>query len=306
MFAIKELLQVDHQNERIVERILTDFSHELPETMNDAATIFVTFSRCFGQNAQDDEDQDRFVEVLEQLNITPNELFSLIASHPVIIHNPLIAKAKAADNNFCSRRARGFLLLLMHRCYMFAITDYFRFRVTSAIGYLRVEVEAAALMSIIRDNPMIASEWIQIDDDEKGRKFFNKHKTRIQQFLKKNHLDATWDMASGSAHHARFASIVSGLFQRTFKKNSREVDEYNFKFQDFSNEDLSIFVLKALVILRTQSDLFHLICKALPEVNDPILLECRLPAFDLRCKRLLERFQSTFPKDVARWKAGTI
>jgi hypothetical protein len=56
MTRIDRLLETDHKNEVLAKRVLDDFTPELLEALEDAAAIFETFSKCFGEGPGDTDD----------------------------------------------------------------------------------------------------------------------------------------------------------------------------------------------------------------------------------------------------------
>ncbi len=72
------------------------------------------------------------LETHEELNALINGELSKEGCDPEIIE-----RARAAKYRFMSRRVRGILLTFCFRSFMFAATDLYRLRVTSALGACR-------------------------------------------------------------------------------------------------------------------------------------------------------------------------
>ena len=195
------------------------------------------------------------------------------------------------------------LLIYMHRCYMFCATDALRLRLSSAMGYLRLQIEAAALMDIIRRSPVVGQEWVSIRDDSSGRRFHQKHAKVIAEFRRDYNLEFEWNIASATTQHVRLHSIVFGLNYRTYTEPTQEVSEIWISFQEADPSRPQDMILRFLSILRTQERLLNAIPRVTPEVDDPILLDIRLPKYTRKIDGLWTRFADRFPSDAQHWTA---
>jgi hypothetical protein len=304
MSDIDQLLQVDTDNILVTKKFYREYSPQLFEALEEATQLFKTFARAYGQEALDHDDVRLVNERGLQLGAPDGEtLFSML--YAPLPNDPeraqIVRDGKAAVDRIRARRVRGFLLTLTDRSYMFAVTDLLRLRITSALGSLRVQIEAVALMTIMQKNPAVALDWLEIHNDEAGRKFFTKHRQSITDFSKRYDLMQAWNMASGSAQHARFASIVQGLSLQSSSKGHKRVDEYKLIFQESSNEP-AYLILYTLYILRTQQRLFLALLEALPEITDPLLMNTRIPAFGLKIDKLWGHIGEAYSEYVARWR----
>jgi len=300
MSEIQLLLEADSKNVEATKQLYADYHPYLTEALDEAAALFKTLSRAYGQKAKDDADSKMLNDLADRYGISgADELRSLIESPPP--NDPakldFLSEFNELEHRWMSRRVRGMLLLLSFRCYMFAATDLFRIRISSAIGHLRVQVEAVALMNMICKKPDIASEWIKISNHKEGKRFFRSHP--IRDFIDKHDLAHAWNLASGSAQHARFASIVYGLAQVTSQKDHRRIDQYNVVFQEGEPHER---ILYTLFLLRTQYQLFIAIREGLEEVEDPLLINTRFPNFKSKVEFLWKRLEEVFPEKVKLWK----
>jgi len=305
MTDINKLLDVDGENATKTIRFFAEFNHELPEALEEAAQLFITFSHMFDLKARDDDEQQVFESCGKSLNaINGEELWSIMQS-PLpqdAARAKIIKDAKAALDRMYSRRVRGQLLLLSYRSYMFAATDLLRLRRTPALGHFRIQIEAVGLMSIVQKEPTVASEWLAIVTEQDGKRFFDRYKRRLRKFNDLTNLAVAYNLASGSAQHARLASIVLGLSQRIFEERGRHVEQHYLKFQEIDPERPYELITWALFFLETQYKLFLAISEALPEATDPILIDTRLPNFRSKVSRLWKHLEKTYPDQVAKWR----
>lgn len=304
MSEIKKLLEVDAENAVKTEQFFAGYNPELPEALEEGAQLFRTFSRVYSQGAKDDEDHRILASYSERLtSLEPEGLRSILRSP--LPKDPKRAKAvraaREAANRWMSRRARGVLLILAFRCYMFAVTDLLRLRISVAYGHFRVQIETVALMRIMVHEPSVALDWIELGaDHQKGKTFFRKYSKKVRVFIDNFGLETVWNLASGTAQHARFASVVYGLSQDTFEECGRKVDRYEVMFQEVQKDNPFDLILRTSFLLLMQYQIFLALREALPEVDDPILLETRLPKFRSRVRRIWASMEKAYPEEVSR------
>ena len=306
--SIDKLLELDSENVGITKKNLAIFSPELPDALDDAARLFETFAHAFSQAGKDDEDISVLNDCFQKLKAnTKNEMDAILKSPPPTGDSEkarTVLAAKAAYNRMWSRRIRGILLVYAHRCYEYAVTDLLRLRISSALGYLRNQIEAVAQISIMRENPEVAYEWLNVANNENGLRYYNKYKQKIFEFRDKHNLNFAWNLASGTSQHVRLASLVSSLSLSSFEERGRHVTEVKVSFQEVRPDEPEGLFLKALTILRTQERLFSVMAAddCLPESCDPILVDVRIPRFRQKGDRLWSRGEQVFPNQVAKWR----
>ena len=299
MSEIETLLKCDEDNAKMTQRLFADHNAELPEALEDAVQLFVTFARVFSQEAKDDLEQETLQTIQEELGFSDAEEFysAIISSDPNSLDSGRLLEARNAVDRFYSRRGRGVLLLLIHRCFMFAVTDLLRLRGNVALGQLRLAVEAAYYINIMRDNPSVAHEWLHLQTDDEGKRFFHKHKQGLRRFMDQYELAGLYNSTSGTAQHARFASVVFGLRFDSVVKANRRGDQYKFVFQEGEPRQQ---LLWAVFLLEMQYRLFMAMRKGLPEITDPLLVNTRLPHLRKKVNRLWKQLERVFPEQATR------
>ena len=101
MTDINKLLDVDAENVTQFIRFFAEFNHELPEVLEEAAQLFITFTRMFSLKARDDDEQRVFNACGKSLNASNGEeLWS-------IMHSPLSQDPKRAETILEAKAARG-------------------------------------------------------------------------------------------------------------------------------------------------------------------------------------------------------
>jgi hypothetical protein len=232
-------------------------------------------------------------------------LFSEPASQPtpVSISNDA---ARAAIARIYSRRARAMLKQLAVRSYVWAVTDLLRFRVTSSQAHLRVECEAIALLRMMYERPEIAWRWFSLKDDADGRAFFREHQSDVRKMLRFYELHDTYESASATAQHARFASLVRGLSFVSIEEDARRGVEIRMVVQEFDRDRPESFILQAALTARVQERVFRALLDGMPEAYDPILVEGKLPLYNAMVERLWQLVPSRFPDFFRRWRESVL
>jgi len=307
MSEIEALLKADENNSRQTKRLFNDFDPELYDSFDDLANIFQALTRSFGCGASDGEDLNEINEIAQKEGLDEVSIIEILKkSGPV--DDDQSSELYKIVYSYYSRRARGLLILQTFRSFMYASTDLFRLRVTSALGQLRVEIEAVALMNIFQSNNKLSHEGFNIRNDEQGRTFFFKTKKQVNQFCQRHDLEAEWNLASSASQHARFVGLIDGLSTIDDTVNDRYVNQFQLALQDFNSDQPEALIIRALYVLRTQGKLLLPIEISLPEVNDPLVKETRIPMFHKKVARLYDVFSKKFPQFMQsnEWGKSTL
>ena len=277
----------------------------LPEALDDAAGLHRTFRHAYRPSYDDDQRViSECVRVLQAHGLDPDlvELEALayaesIDDHP---HGDTLRRAREALDRSWSIIARGMLLSMIGRSYMWAVADLHRRRITPVLGHQRVQAESAALMMIMLEQPSVAKEWIELY--EGGQRFHLAHRDRVRELLNRFGLWTAYEVGSGVALHARSAGAAHSLVQRVRDEPSRKIHEVAILPDEYDPSQPQLFINHVLFLVRMQQRLFEMVRFALPEVTDPVLLDGRLPRFASLVKELDDSFAQSFPEDVARWR----
>jgi hypothetical protein len=296
MGEIDKLIEDDDANSQQSVNLFNRFDLSLATSFDDAANLFVVFARSFSHGATDDDTQASIAELAREGNLTESDVLEVLNnSKPSSMRNDLFDKIISERNGYYGRRSRGLLLLQAYRSYMYAATDIRRLRVGTAIGFMRLEIEAVALMSLFQTTTELAFTWFNLKGNRQGKDFFNKTKKGVSEFCERFDLTTEWNLASSASQHPRFIGLVDGLSTSSSSHLERYTDNFSLAFQDFDPEKPEQLIVRALHILRTQAKLLLPIHLALPEVSDPLLLQTRIPRFKKNIAALYAKFQKKFP-----------
>jgi len=297
MAEIDKLIEADETNCKRSIKLFNQFDPLLGTSFNDAANLLNIFSRSFSHGATDDDTKHFISELAKEGGLKESELRQALNSRkPSSMKNDLFEKIVSNRNDYYSRRSRGLLLLQAYRSYMYAATDIRRLRAGTAIGLMRLEIEAVALMSLFQANTELAFTWFNLKGDRQGKDFYNKTKKAVSEFCDRFELMVEWNLASSASQHSRFIGLIDGLSISSSSQFERYTDYFSLAFQDFDPEKPEQLIVRGLYILRTQAKLLLPLQLALPEVSDPLLLETRIPKFLKNIGVLYEKFQKEFPE----------
>jgi hypothetical protein len=271
---IDRLLETDERNVREMHRFFAGFQG-LSELLNEASVLYATCSRAFGQALN------------HKLNSFPRD----------IRPDDSIVRALLAD------RYRALLFARIGVFYSAAVADLLRMRLTVPLGYLRLQCESIALLKLMSENPSVTQQWASIQSDAEGTAFYRKHQPRVREILKAYDLSDAYDHTSGAALHSRFIGLAQGYRSRSYADGLRVIQEDRINLQEFDPENPHRFMGEVImIVLRTQGLIFANLRDAVPEINDPLLLETRFPQFIERVNQLMNRarehFAQYFPNDA--------
>jgi hypothetical protein len=177
MSNLQELIDADNENIAKSRKILTGFDPELSSSLDTAAAMFKTFSRCMKGALDDSADLADLHECAKELGVEPDALTTLIRS--TAQGDPFLERARTVSGRLIARQARVIVFLLMQRQYMWAATDLLRGRLTPVVGYERLQAESVALLFLMRDDPTIGRDWLRITTPDKGMAFYRTHRKSI-------------------------------------------------------------------------------------------------------------------------------
>ena len=264
---IDGLLEADEKNVREMHKLFADYQG-LPELLNEVSVLYTTCNRAFGQT------------LTHEINSLPDD---------IPFDSPVVAEVLA-------KRQRGLLFTRIGVLYGTAIADLLRMRLTAPLGYIRLQCESIALIKLMSENSSIAQQWVNIQTEKDGKDFFNEyHRKRVMPILITYNLSDVYNQTSGSALHSRFIGLARG-YKYTRHEDGLRVTHYDkILVQEFNPDKPHHFMIIVIfTVLRIQALIFANLRDALPEINDPILLETRLPQFIGRVNNFMERARDHF------------
>ena len=205
---------------------------------------------------------------------------------------------------------RGLLFARVGVLYATAVADLLRMRLTVPLGYVRLQCESIALLKLMSENSSIAQQWVNIQTDKDGRDFFKKHQKRVMAILETYNLSEAYNQTSGSALHSRFIGLARGYKSTRHEDGLRVVEQHRINVQEFDpNKPHHFMIIVIFTVLRVQALIFASLRDVIPEINDPLLLETRIPQFIECVNRFLESARKHFAQfypDVAKPNAADV
>lgn len=264
---IDSLLEADEKNVREMQKLFADYQG-LPELLNEAVVLYKTCNRVFGQ------------ALSQEVSGLPHDL-------------PLDKSLIVAE--FTAKHQRGLLFTRIGVLYGTAVADLLRMRLTAPLGYVRLQCESIALLKLMSEDSSIVQQWVNIQTDKDGTAFYQKYQRRVMEILRTYNLSDTYNQTSGSALHSRFIGLAQGYKSARYEDGLRIIQEHRINVQEFDPENPHRFMIRAIfIVLRVQALILASLKDAIPEINDKLLLETRIPQFLERVNRFLELARAHF------------
>jgi hypothetical protein len=264
---IESLLEADEKNVREMQKVFADYG-ELPQLLNEAMVLYTTCNRALGQ------------ALSQEASALPHDL-------------PPDKSAIVAE--FTAKHQRGLLFTRVGVLYGTAVADLLRMRLTAPLGYVRLQCESIALLKLMAEDSSIIQQWVNIQTDKEGAAFYKKYQKRVMDILQKYNLSDAYNQASGAALHSRFIGVAQGYKSARREDGLRITQEHRINVQEFDPENPHRFMLRVIfTVLRVQALILANLKDALPEINDKLLLETRIPQFIERLNRFLELARAHF------------
>ena len=185
---------------------------------------------------------------------------------------------------------RGLLLTRIGVLYSTAVADLLRMHLTMPLGCVRLQCESLALVKLMSEDPAVAHQWMGIQTDQEGKAFFRRYQGRLKAILVGYALAETYDQTSGVALHSRFIGVACGYRTARRQDGRRIIQSESILAQEFDGENPDTFMVQVFNILHIQARILARLSDAAPEINDPLLLETRLPQFIARVDSLFRHF----------------
>jgi hypothetical protein len=249
---IDRLLAADEKNIREMQKLFAGYQG-LSELLNEASVLYTTCSRAFGQT------------LIHEINSLPRDT---PPDSPV--------EAEVVVKQF-----RALLFARIGVLYATAVADLLRMRLTAPLGYLRLQCESIALLKLMSENSSITQQWVSIQTDKDGKAFFQKYQSSVMAILSTYNLSDIYNDTSGSALHSRLSGLARGY--------KSTIDYQKILAQEFNPEEPHHFMIDVIFrVLCAQALIFANLHDAIPEINDPLLLETRFPQFITQVHYLMD------------------
>ncbi|MEM7412933.1 MAG: hypothetical protein AAF430_22065 [Myxococcota bacterium] len=226
---------------------------------------------------------DRHYEPIQELV----EELGLESDGELPAHAGTNPRVRDALHAFRSRESRGTLLAKIAVLNSAAFADLLRFRLSAPFAYTRLQVESLSLCYLMSESPEIASEWQDISTEADGRAFFQTHQHAVRSAARDFGLHDAYERASSFAMHSRFLGIAFGLDVKHEVAGGKFHQAIQIKAQEFDPDDPGLFVVMTLSVLQAQARILGALPRALPEIDDPIFVEQRVPRVGATVESLL-------------------
>jgi hypothetical protein len=256
---IDELVEADAANVPVALDLLRSFDPAAVQMFELAGELFEMFNACAAASLSElDAAADReLVTVAANLGLTRDELIAEIRSDSARAE---VGRARTLWKAIGGRHAKRFLLLLLSRYFRWGGAELLRLRVTSVLGYGRLQAEACGLLRLFIDEPDRAEEWQRATLSEGGgRRFYSQTQGTLRTIMTRYGLNAFYERGSGSSQHVRMTSAVLGLSITDMGTQLRD--------QEIDPEDPGSYFRAALWFLSAQVAVFASLGDCVPEVR---------------------------------------
>jgi hypothetical protein len=254
---IHQLLATDAENTKHTPALMANLDAWALQAFDDTGDLFRRIITCLGDWRSEDADDATLQAVADRLGLSPAELIQRLRNGDA---DPALGDAAIVWERLGAYRPIKYVVLACQRYWAWGASDMMRLRRTSALGYLRLEVECVGLCKLFLEEPATAKKWLNIRTDRDGQRFFSETKGRIRAFGEQLQLQRAYEFASGSSQHVRLQSLVAGL---------RTGDgQLSLPDQEFDPDDAFSFHLAVAYFHRTQERVLAALGSILPDVSD--------------------------------------
>lgn len=262
-YKIDELAECDKDNLAESKRALLKLHAESLSTTDACATLLERIGVSFGESCDYDKYNQQVNDWVKgqsggaEQNVSLLEQAKLIGK--VAGHDP-VAEAQDALYKGNSVIARLYLLLRLERDFLFGLSDLLRLRVTSMFGYLRVQAETVAILTLSATDSAIAVNWL---NPKEGKKFYKKHHNRIIDKLRQLGFHDYYEEGSNTSLHSRVGGVAPGILIGGKKETSTR--QVRLTYQEI--DDPVILFLWFCVYLKAHKEMIDKLPQAVPEVD---------------------------------------
>lgn len=262
---IDRLAECDKANLSESKRALLNLNTNSLAATDECAQLLENIGLSFGQACDYDKYNDQLNDWMKTQSGSAEEKFHFLEQATLIGQvggTDPVAEAKGALVKACSVVARAYLLLRLRRDFLFGLTDLLRLRLTSAIGYLRVQTESIAILALLGGDSAMAVDWLNTCSRDEGKEFYKKYHRRIVEKLKELDLYDYYEDGSNMSLHSRVFGVAPGI-----GIGKKGVPQGRIKLTYQEVDDAVILFLWFCVYLRAHERMIKKLPEALPEVE---------------------------------------
>jgi hypothetical protein len=258
---IRRLLDADETNSRIAPKLMANLHPWAVDAFDDTAAIFGSLYDALGDWEALHRMQQQLHELAERNGLNDDELTDRLDADQASD----IEGVEALWQELFAKGMVQFVVMACQRYWSWGAAELFRFRHTVALGYLRLEVEAFALIVLFLENHSRARQWFELRTDADGQRFFRETQGRVKAILRQYKLMGVYDMASGSAQHVRMAGFIRSL-------RLHRPGEISLPDQELDRDDPYSFHLVIGHFHRVQARVLPALFSVLPDIRTPELM----------------------------------
>lgn len=155
--------------------------------------------------------------------------------------------------------------VIASRLFKWALTDLLRARITSVLGYARLEAEAVGLSLLFQEDPAKAEAWLDAHSDDAGLKFFRANQARLKELLKAHNagLAIAYDRGSAESLHVRSRMIFRA---HDIRPREGAATVFHMLDRELREDDPFSFLEEVKFFLLVQPAVLYGFWRAFPEI----------------------------------------
>lgn len=254
MGRIDDLLAADEANTRLAPKLIANLDRWALQAFDDTASLYRLLYRVLGDWPTEHRVDENLHRIAEANGLTAQQLIERLYAGTA---ND-IEGAVEQWSRLWTLRVVKYLVLACQRYWAFGAADLYRFRQTSALGYLRLAAESMATFSLLVGDDSLAERWSHLTGKEEGKRLFRETQPRIREVLRTFDLEDTYDLASSSAQHVRMAGLVRSMATQSGP---------SLRDQEFDPEDSYSYHLGVAHFHRVQSRILAALGSVIPDAR---------------------------------------
>jgi len=264
--AIKRLLREDARATDEARRILAALDPWLATALDEVAEIYAVLHDARGSSDLPRRLENSLGAVARELQVDRGALMALIRSGDP---NPKLRNIRELYRLYRAVDISSLPFVLCGRYFRWMATDLLRGRVTAAIGYLRLQSEAVALVHLFHEEPEEAEVWLSVDTAADGRAFYRRTQKRLKQVIEELHLLGAYDWGSSHSLHVRMPPVLRA---HTIERTGLDTTYLWLKDHEFDAREPRQFLDDAIRILHTQAIVLNGLQRASPWADTKVVV----------------------------------
>ena len=250
---IRKLLEADAANAENSPNLMVNFDPWALQAFDDTSKLFSLLISKLTNSKTENALDESIKKKGQAAGLSVDDLLAKFTAGDVL---PEAAAEWAKLGTF---RVFKLITLACQRYWAWGASDLFRLRISSAIGYLRLEAECVGLIKLFEHDDALGDRWLYVRTEKEGKKFFNDTQRELKAKLKDFDLSTAYNIASRTAQHVTMSAISRSL---VVEKG------YALPDQEFDPEDSYTYHLAVAHYHRIQGRILVALASVLPDVID--------------------------------------